>query len=139
MRTYSYGLLFVACVAGALLAGGCAGPRSKVAVVNILAIEANWPKFQNYSNQLQASFAAIEGSKMPATQKQQQLAQLQGQSKRWQDEVTSDLRATVSTIAKGRNYQLVVTREGVAYGGDDITTDVEKAMSIPTASPSPGF
>ncbi|HEY7994101.1 MAG: hypothetical protein ACHQY2_03210 [Candidatus Eremiobacterales bacterium] len=139
MRTYSYGMLFAACVASALFAGGCAGPRSKVAVVNILAIEANWPKFQNYSNQLQASFAAIEGSKMPASQKQQQLAQLQGQSKRWQDEVTNDLRATVSTIAKGRNYQLVVTREGVAYGGDDITTDVEKAMSIPTASPSPAF
>jgi len=132
-------MLFAASAAIALFAGGCAGPRSKVAVVNIVAIEANWPKFQNYSNQLQASFAAIEASKMPASQKQQQLAQLQGQSKRWQDEVTSDLRATVTTIAKGRNYQLVVTREGVAYGGDDITTDVEKSMSIPTASPSPGF
>src|SRR4029077_11767410 len=139
MRTYSYGLIFAACVAAALFSGGCAGSHSKVAVVNILAIEANWPKFQNYSNQLQASFAAIEGSKMPAAQKQQQLAQLQGQSKRWQDEVTSDLRATVSTIASARHYQLVVTREGVAYGGDDITTDVEKAMSIPTASPSPSF
>ena len=139
MRTYSFCMLFAACAAAALMAGGCAGPRSKIAVVNILAIEANWPKFQNYSNQLQASFAAIEASKMPAAQKQQQLAQLQGQSKRWQDEVTNDLRATVTTIAKSRSYQLVVTREGVAYGGDDITTDVEKAMSIPTASPSPGF
>src|SRR5579864_8366262 len=98
MRTYSYGLLFVACVAGALLAGGCAGQQSKVAVVNILAIEANWPKFQNYSNQLQASFAAIESSKMSTADKQQQLAQLQGQSKRWQDEVTNDLRQTVTTI-----------------------------------------
>ena len=139
MRTYSFGMLFAACAAAALFAGGCAGQRSKIATVNILAIEANWPKFQNYSNQLQASFAAIEASKMPASQKQQQLAQLQGQSKRWQDEVTSDLRAQVTTIAKSRSYELVVTREGVAYGGDDITTDVEKAMSIPTASPSPGF
>ena len=139
MRTYSFRAVFAMCVAAALLSGGCAGQRSKIAVVNILAIEANWPKFQNYSNQLQASFAAIEASKMPNAQKQQQLAQLQGQSKRWQDEVTNDLRATVTTLAKSRNYQIVVTREGVAYGGDDITTDVEKSMSIPTASPSPGF
>ena len=139
MRTNSYRALFAICVVAALFGGGCAGARSKVAVVNILAIEANWPKFQNYSNQLQASFAAIEASKMPTSQKQQQLAQLQGQSKRWQDEVTNDLRDTVTTIAKAGNYQLVVTREGVAYGGDDITTDVEKAMSIPTASPSPAY
>jgi len=139
MRTYVNGLVFAACVAAAVVAGGCAGQQSKVAVVNILAIEANWPKFQNYSNQLQASFAAIESSKMSAADKQQQLAQLQGQSKRWQDEVTNDLRQTVTTIATARHYQLVVTREGVAYGGDDITTDVEKAMSIPTASPSPAF
>jgi Skp family chaperone for outer membrane proteins len=138
MRTYTVRALFAVCVAAAL-ASGCAGQRSKIAVVNILAIEANWPKFQNYSNQLQASFAAIEASKMPNSQKQQQLAQLQGQSKRWQDEVTNDLRDTVTTLAKARNYQIVVTREGVAYGGDDITTDVEKSMSIPTASPSPGF
>ena len=139
MRTYSTRAFFAVCVAAALLGGGCATQRSKIAVVNIVSIEANWPKFQNYSNQLQASFAAIEASKMPNSQKQQQLAQLQGQSKRWQDEVTNDLRDTVTTIAKARNYQFVVTREGVAYGGDDITTDVEKAMSIPTASPSPGF
>jgi hypothetical protein len=45
----------------------------------------------------------------------------------------------VSKIAQTRKYALVVTREGVAYGGDDITVDVEQAMSIPTASPSPGF
>src|ERR1700757_558221 len=139
MRTYIKASTFAFCVAASIVAGGCAGARSKVAVVNILAIEANWPKFQNYANQLQASFAAIEASKSSSAEKQQQLAQLQGQSKRWQDEVTNELRQTVNTIATARHYQLVVTREGVAYGGDDITVDVEKAMSIPTASPSPGF
>ena len=139
MRTYINALCFSACVAAATVAGGCAGTHSKIAVVNIMAIEANWPKFQNYANQLQASFAAIEASKISNADKQQQLSQLQGQSKRWQDEVTNELRATVNTIAKQKQYQLVVTREGVAYGGDDITVDVEQAMSIPTASPSPGF
>ena len=59
MQTYIYRLAFTACVAAALAAGGCAGAHSKVAVVNIMTIEANWPKFQNYANQLQASFAAI--------------------------------------------------------------------------------
>jgi len=138
MRNRIHVLTFAACVAAAVVVGGCAGVHSKIAVVNIVTIEQNWPLFQNYANQLQASFAAIEASKMSNAEKRQQLAQLQGQSKRWQDEVTGDLRATVTTIAKARSYQLVVTREGVAYGGDDITTDVEKAMSISTASPSPG-
>ena len=139
MRTHINRLTFAACVASAIIAGGCAGTHSKVAVVNIMVIEANWPKFQNYANQLQASFAAIEASKSTNAEKQQQLAQLQTQSRRWQDEVTNELRTTVSKIATDRSYKLVVTREGVAYGGDDITVDVEKAMSIPTASPSPGF
>ena|SRR5215472_257511 len=138
MRNTIRVLTFAASVVAAVVAGGCAGAHSKVATVNIITVEQNWPKFQNYANQLQASFAAIEASKMSNAAKQQQLAQLQGQSRRWQDEVTSDLRATVTTIAKARSYQLVVTREGVAYGGDDITTDVEKAMGISTASPSPG-
>lgn len=139
MRSYINRLMFGAIVAVAAVTGGCAGTHSKIAVVNIMTIEANWPKFQNYANQLQASFGAIEASRSTNAEKQQQLAQLQEQSKRWQDEVTNELRATVTTIANNRHYQLVVTREGVAYGGDDITVDVEKAMSIPTASPSPGF
>jgi Skp family chaperone for outer membrane proteins len=140
MRNYIGQSVFLACVAAALVSSGCAGAHSKVAVVNILTIEANWPKFQNYANQLQASFAAIEQSKSASPQKRQELAKLQEQSKRWQDEVTGELRATVTNIAKDRHYQLVVTREGVAYyGGDDITVDVEKSMNIPTASPSPGL
>ncbi len=139
MRTYTRAICFALAFAATVAAGGCAGPQSKIAVVNIMTIEANWPKFQNYANQLQASFAAIEASKMSNADKQQQLAQLQGQSKRWQDEVTNELRDTVKGIAAQRHYDLVITREGVAYGGDDITVDVEKAMNISTASPSPGF
>ena len=138
MRTYVYRLTFAAFALAALGAGGCAGGRSQIATVNIMTIEANWPKFQNYANQLQASFAAIEQSRSSNTNKQRELTQLQQQSKRWQDEVTSELRATVTTIAQNRHYKFVVTREGVAYGGDDITVEVEKAMSIPTSSPSPG-
>jgi Skp family chaperone for outer membrane proteins len=130
---------FAAFVAAALTASGCGSFHSNIATVNIQSIEANWPEFQNDANQLQASFAAIESSKDSNATKTQELGQLQQQSKRWQDEVTSQLRATVSTIATQKHYQIVVTREGVAYGGDDITTQVEAAMSIPTSSPSPGL
>jgi hypothetical protein len=35
---------------------------------------------------------------------------------------------------------MVVTHQGVHYGGDDITIDVEKALKIDTnASPAPGM
>ncbi len=47
------------------------------------------------------------------------------------------MRAAVNDIAKQRNYELVVTREGTAYGGDDITADVQKALHITPVSPSP--
>jgi len=137
MRTYKPVAMLAASLA-ALAIGGCGAFHSKVAVVNITTIENNWPKFQNYANQLQASFVAIQASKTSTAEKQQELARLQDQSRRWQDEVTTELRATVSVIAVQRHYQLVVTREGVAYGGDDITEDVERAMNISTASPSPG-
>ena len=139
MRTTIGTPFFVACAVTALAVGGCSQVHSKIAVVNIMTIEQNWPQFQNYANQLQASFGAIEASKDTPAHKRQALAQLQVQSKRWQDEVTSELRASVTTIAQARHYQHVVTREGVAYGGDDITVDVEKSLNISTASPSPGI
>jgi Skp family chaperone for outer membrane proteins len=138
MRTYIRLAAFLACVGTAFAAGGCSAFHSQIATVNIMTIEANWPKFQNYANQLQASLYAIQASKLSRADKSQQLARLQDQSRRWQDEVTAELRATVTVIAQQRHYQLVVTREGVAYGGDDITVPVEQAMGIPTASPSPG-
>jgi outer membrane murein-binding lipoprotein Lpp len=138
MRTTNKIAIFAACAAASLTATGCGAVHSKIATVNIQTIEANWPLFQNDANQLQANLAAIEASKSSNAQKQQQLAQLQQQSSRWQTEVTNDLRTVVANIAAQKHYELVVTREGVAYGGDDITVDVEQAMSIPTASPSPG-
>lgn len=139
MRTTIKTAIFAACAAASLTATGCGAlQHSKIATVNIQTIEANWPLFQNDANQLQANLAAIEASKSSNAQKQQQLAQLQQQSSRWQTEVTNDLRAVVANIAAQKHYDFVVTREGVAYGGDDITVDVEQAMSIPTASPSPG-
>ena len=121
----------------AIALSGCAHAHSKVAVVNIGAIEQRWPKFINYYRQIQANYVAINDSKISAAEKRRALIQWQQQSQRWQDEVSNDVRNVVKDIAGQKHYQMVVTRQGVAYGGDDITLDVEKALKIDTASPQP--
>jgi hypothetical protein len=128
-------------IAGAALSvlsfSGCSHAHSKVAVVNIAAIEQRWPKFINYYRQIQANYVAINDSKVSPAEKRRALAQWQQQSQRWQDEVSNDVRSVVKNIAGQQHYEMVVTRQGVAYGGDDITTDVEKALKIDTSSPAP--
>ena len=128
-------LLAVAVVATSL--SGCAQARSRIAIVRVTDLEQSWPKFVNYYNQLQANYQAIVASKTSAADKRKAFLQFQAQQKRWNDEVTGEVRAAVNDIAKQRNYQLVVSREGTAYGGDDITADVEKALHITPVSPSP--
>ncbi|HEV2909080.1 MAG TPA: OmpH family outer membrane protein [Candidatus Eremiobacteraceae bacterium] len=121
----------------AVAVGGCAQSHSRIAVVRVTEVEQNWPEFQNYYNQLQAHDQAISQSRISAADKRKQLAQFQAQEKTWNEKVTSEVRAAVTDIAKQKNYQMVVTREGTAYGGDDITTDVEKALKITPPSPTP--
>jgi len=121
----------------AVAVGGCAQSHSRIAVVRVTEVEQNWPEFQNYYNQLQANYQAISQSRISAADKRKQLAQFQAQEKTWNEKVTSEVRAAVTDIAKQKNYQMVVTREGTAYGGDDITTDVEKALKITPPSPTP--
>jgi Skp family chaperone for outer membrane proteins len=130
--------LFLAALAvGALNLGGCAQARSRVAIVRINDLEQSWPKFVNYYNQLQANYQAIAASKTSPQEKRKAFLQFQAQEKRWNDEVIGDVRAAVDSIAKQRHYDLVVSREGTAYGGDDITPDVQKALHITPLSPSP--
>ncbi len=118
---------------------GCAHQHSSVAVVNVNTIEQRWPKFINYYRQIQANYVAINESKISPAEKQKAFRQWQQQSQRWQDEVSGNVRDAVKQIATDKHYTLVVTRQGVAYGGDDITLDVEKALKIDTsASPVPG-
>jgi outer membrane biogenesis lipoprotein LolB len=122
----------------ALALCACAGTHSTVAVVNIATIEQRWPKFINYSRQLQANYYAINESKISDADRRRAMLQWQQQSQRWQDEVTNDVRDAVKQIASDKHYQLVVTKQGT-YGGDDITVDVEKALKIDTSgSPPPG-
>lgn len=130
-------LSFAAALLVAVAMTGCAQTHSRVAVVRVTDIEANWPKFQNYYNQLQANYQAIAQSKTSPAEKRKALVQFQQQEKRWNEEVTAEVRAAVTDIATKRKYQLVVTREHTAFGGDDITPDVEKALQITPPSPTP--
>jgi outer membrane protein len=117
-------------------AAGCAHRQSAIAIVSVTTVERNWPKFVNYDNQLRANQQAIMQSKTSKADKDRAMAQFAQQARRWQDEVSAELKGAVETIAREKNYQMVFTREGVAYGGDDITTDVMKALNITPPSPA---
>jgi Skp family chaperone for outer membrane proteins len=130
-------VFLAAAIVTATLIAGCAQTHSRIAIVRVGELEQSWPKFINYYNQLQANYQAIMASKTSPQEKRKALAQFQDQERRWNDEVTSEVRAVVTDIAKQRKYELVVTKEGTAYGGDDITPDVEKALHITPPSPTP--
>jgi uncharacterized protein YdcH (DUF465 family) len=122
----------------ALLAAGCGHPSGDVATVSMSRITSNWPKFINYNNQLTADAQALERSQAPDSEKQRERDHLRQQYVQMQDEVTGDVRNAAAQVAKTRNFKLVVTQEFSAYGGTDITADVEKILNITErATPSP--
>lgn len=130
----------LAALAAGLALAGCAHAQpSEIAVVNIARITANWPKFINYNNQLSADAAAIERSNASDAEKQRERDQLRAQYVRMQDEVTNDVRAATAQVARDRKFQVVITKDFAAYGGTDITPDVEKVLDIhERATPPPG-
>jgi len=123
--------------AGALVAlAGCGGSQSSpIATIDLSRIQANWPKFINYSNQLAADTAAIDRSNASAQAKVAQLDALRKRYVSMQNEVTGDIRGAAEQVASERHFKLVVTRQFVGYGGVDITADVEKILKITEASP----
>jgi outer membrane protein len=132
----------VSILALALLALGLAGcgvrPSSQIGIVDLTRIAANWPKFENYNNQIQADAFAIETSKEPASQKQKQRAELQQRFAQYQQEITNDISSAAAQVANKKKLKMVFTRQGVGYGGIDITSDVEKLLNISEkATPKP--
>jgi Skp family chaperone for outer membrane proteins len=116
---------------------GCASQaQTPVATIDLNRIQANWPKFINYSNQLAADTAAIQRSNASPRQKEQQLEALRRRFVDMQNEVTGDVRNAAQQVASDRHFKLVVTRQFVGYGGVDITPDVEKILKI-TEAPAP--
>jgi Skp family chaperone for outer membrane proteins len=126
-------------IAALLTLAACStAPQTDIAVVNIARLTSNWPKFINYNNQLSSDAAAIERSNLSDSDKARQRLQLQQQYAKMQADVTTDVRNAAAQVAKQRNFRLILTREFAAYGGTDITADVEKVLDIhERASPSP--
>ena len=122
---------FVVCLAG------CAHKQSPVAIVDTQRLSANWPKFQNYNNQLSMDMQTIDQSNTSPEQKTRQRAALQVKYNQIQTELTKEVRDAATQVAKVQNFRLVVTRQYVGYGGTDITPDVERILKITETSPSP--
>jgi Skp family chaperone for outer membrane proteins len=121
----------------ATLVSACA-PSSNIGLLNVGRITANWPRYQGYEQSLQSDVQAIQASKGSALDKQRNEAALQIKYGAVTAQLTQQIKDAAAQIATQRNLKLVLTQEGVGYGGIDITTDVEKVLNITeTASPTP--
>jgi Skp family chaperone for outer membrane proteins len=113
-------------------------PSSPVGLVDVQRIVANWPEYQTDQSQLLADEQSIAGSKQTSSAKQAAALALQRKYAKITDQLTQQIRDAATKIAQDRQLKLVVTREGVGYGGVDITPDVEKSLNITEkASPAP--
>ncbi|HEV7178428.1 MAG TPA: hypothetical protein VGN11_01045 [Candidatus Baltobacteraceae bacterium] len=127
----------VAALAAAMLAG-CTGNSSPVGLIDVNRVVANWPVYQNDQQQLLVEEQKIVQSKTSAGQKAREAQALQKKYAGITDDLTKQIRDAANKIATQRNLKLVVTKQGVGYGGVDITADVEKLMNITEkATPSP--
>ncbi len=130
-----------ALTATALLASLCAcsnQTQGNIGLVDVQRISQNWPKFQNYQNQLANDAQTIERSNRPARDKASARAQLQARFAQAQNELSADVTAAAKQVAADKHLTYVFTRQYVGYGGVDITTDVEKILKIEEkASPAP--
>ena len=113
-------------------------PKATVGLIDTTRITSNWPKFQNYQNQIAADEAAIQRSNVSNARKAQQVAQLQDRYVSAQRELTDDVSSAAAQVAKDKGLTYVLTRQYVGYGGVDITPDIEKVLKIEEkATPAP--
>jgi Skp family chaperone for outer membrane proteins len=121
----------------AAIVAGCAN-ASPVGLVDVNRIVTNWPVYQTFQQQLLQDEQAIQASRASTADKQRQAAALQKKYASITDQLTKQVRDAATKIAQQKNLTLVVTKEGVGYGGVDITKDVEKEMNITDkATPAP--
>jgi len=121
----------------AALLAGC-GASSPVGLVDVQRIVGNWSEYQNYQTQLLGEEQAITAGKGTTAQKQRAALALQRKYAKITEQLTQQIRDAAGKIAQQRQLKLVVTREGIGYGGVDITADVEKSLNITEkASPAP--
>lgn len=122
-------------LAAALLAG-CAN-ASPVGTVDVGRVVSNWKAYQLNQQQLLIDEQKIVQSKASTAQKRREALALQKKYAGITEQLTSQIRSAAAKVAQQKHLKLVITKEGVGYGGTDITRDVEKIMNITEASPSP--
>jgi Skp family chaperone for outer membrane proteins len=131
--------VFAALAASLLVMTACSKPpASDIGLVDVTRLTANWPKFLNYQNQLNADMHAIQISHDSDSQKQREMAGLQMRFATNQTELTNNVHDAAAQVASDKHLRYVFTRQFVGYGGVDITPDVEKILQIvekPTPSP----
>jgi outer membrane protein len=122
----------------AALVAGCAG-RSPIGLVDVQRIVTNWPEYQGYQTQLYNDERSVQARRESNGRKQREGLALQKKYTRVTEQLSQQIRDAAERIASQRQLKLVLTREGIGYGGVDITADVEKALNItekPTPTPS---
>jgi Skp family chaperone for outer membrane proteins len=138
MTTKNAGRALLSCFLLTALAACSKPPTSDIGLIDVQRIMANWPKFQNYQNQLAMDAQTIERSKSSAQDKLKMRSDLQQRYNRDQMELYNDVTDAAKQVAASRNLKMVVTREYVGYGGVDITPDIEKILKITDKStPAP--
>ncbi len=126
-----YGFFAIAFLAVTASLTGCGNKQSSdVAVVDVPRIMQFWPKFINYQNQINNDQFTIERSNASPAQKQKEREVLAQRFIQMQNEITDDVRTAAQQVATDKHFKLVFTRQYVGYGGNDITTDVEKVLKI---------
>ena len=117
-------------------------PSSPVALVDVQRITQNWSTYQGYQAQFMMQEQQIAQSHVSDAQKASEVQRLQQQVSRYNTQLFDDVQNAAEKVATQRGFHLVLTRQGVGYGGIDITPDVEKLLNIteqatPAPSPSP--
>jgi Skp family chaperone for outer membrane proteins len=121
----------------AAIVAGCAN-ASPIGLVDVNRIVSNWTVYQSFQQQLSQDEGSIQASRASASVKQREALALQKKFATITNELTQQIRDAATKVAQQKNLTLVVTKEGVGYGGVDITKDVEKAMNITDKStPAP--
>lgn len=128
--------ILILCAAAAL--AGCTG-RTPIGLVDVQRVVANWPEYQSYQSQLYSDERSIQGRRESASRKAREAVVLERKYEQVTNRLSQQIRDAAGRIAAQRQLKLVLTREGVGYGGVDITADVEKALNITEkATPTPG-
>ncbi len=122
----------------AAILAGCA-THAQIGLVDVQRIVSNWPEYQGYQNQLVSEERSIASRRESVGRRARDTVALERKYAKITDQLSQQIRDAAGKIAAKNQMKLVLTREGVGYGGTDITSDVEKSLNITEkATPTPG-